>query len=290
MPPIPRLFVNRLTVLDFSYLHPRRGLLGESWLVDIELGGELDDQGMVFDFGDVKREVKRTLDQRFDHRLLVPIRHRGLRLDQPSGSDRLSLTFEQAGGETIRFAGPRQAVALIDADQITESTLAEAAVAALRPLMPANVEAVRLALRPEPIDGAFFHYSHGLKHHGGNCQRIAHGHRSRIEIYTDDRRAPELEADWADRWRDIYIASREDLAGERQAEGVRYLRFAYTAAQGDFELELPARGCYLIEPHTTIEHLAQHLAETLKAARPGQRFTARVFEGIDKGAVGEASG
>lgn len=283
-----RLFVNRLTVLDFSFLHPRRGLLGESWLVDIELHGDLDAQGMVFDFGDVKREVKRTLDERFDHRLLVPSKHPGLKIDTTKAPDRAALSFTLDSGETLRFDEPGQAVALIEADRITESTLAAAAIDALRPLMPGNVDAIRLALSPETTDGAYFHYSHGLKHHSGNCQRIAHGHRSRIQIYAGEQRSSELESDWARRWQDIYIASGEDLSGEFERDGVRYLRFAYTAAQGGFELELPARCCYLMEVDTTIEHLAQHMADTLKREHPEQSFTARVFEGIDKGAVGES--
>ena len=69
---------------------------------------------------------------------------------------------------------------------------------------------------------------------------------------------------------------------------MRYLRFAYTAAQGNFELELPARCCYLLDVDTTIEHLAQHMADMLAREHPGRHFTARVFEGIDKGAVGES--
>ena len=45
------LFVNKLTNIDFSYLDPKEGLVGESWLLDIQLAGSLNEEGMVLDFG-----------------------------------------------------------------------------------------------------------------------------------------------------------------------------------------------------------------------------------------------
>ena len=56
-----KLFVDNLTNVDFSFLHPQRGLMGESWLVQLELDGSLNDQGMICDFGIVKKEVKAGL-------------------------------------------------------------------------------------------------------------------------------------------------------------------------------------------------------------------------------------
>jgi len=279
-----RLFVNRLTVIDFSYLHPDRGLLGESWLVDLELGGGLDPQGMVLDFGRIKRQVKQATDQRFDHKLLVPDTFAGLRMTVESG--RCELRFLDRRGRRVIHRSPLDAVCPLPVSEITPESLEQAITQALGSELPDNVEQVAVHVYPEPIEGACYQYSHGLKHHDGNCQRIAHGHRSRLEIQVDGIRSPALEARWCKQWRDIYIGSREDLQEELERDGTRYWRFCYKAAQGAFELELPAQACYLIDSDSTVENLAQHIAERLAREHPGHAYRVRAFEGVDKGAVG----
>ncbi|MCW8908713.1 MAG: 6-carboxytetrahydropterin synthase [Sedimenticola sp.] len=278
------LFVKRLTVIDFSFLHPVLGLLGESWQVDIELDGSLDHQGMVLDFGEVKRQVKQVIDQSFDHRLLVPLRHAGCNVEQRE--HRCEINFRLESEETIHYSGPDCAVAPIDAMEVDEASLAEAITRSLKPLLPDNVDRLRIRLGPERIDGPWYRYSHGLKHHAGNCQRIAHGHRSRIHIYRNEQRDRELEADWANRWRDIYIGTMDDLLGSIEERGHSYFRFGYTAQQGLFQLQLPSSRCYLIERDTTVENLAQHIAEALKQEHPEESFRVEAFEGVDKGAIG----
>lgn len=68
------LFVNHLTHIDVSLWCPTKGLVGCSWQVDAQLEGELGEDGMLFDFGEVKPWIKRTLDSGLDHTLLVPTR------------------------------------------------------------------------------------------------------------------------------------------------------------------------------------------------------------------------
>ncbi len=86
---------------------------------------------------------------------------------------------------------------------------------------------------------------------------------------------------WAERWEDIYLGTREDLI--RQDENT--LHFAYRARQGDFALSIPTRCCELLECDTTVEQLAQYIADDLAASHPGRDVRVRAYEGIGKGAV-----
>ncbi len=280
------LFVNRLTVIDSAYLSATRGLVGESWQVDIELDGDLDRQGMVLDFGEVKRSLKRLIDDQFDHRLLVPADYPGLKIAEHSGG--LHLAFTLRDGRLVEHRSPRGAVRLVPCEHIAADRLAQIIGDYLLPQTPDNVACVRVRLRTEAADSAHYHYSHGLKHHDGNCQRIAHGHRSRIEILRNGERDGALERSWADRWADIYIGTRADLIGTSRREDIDYYEFGYRSGQGSFGLTLPKACCYLIDSDSTVENIAEHIAAQLKAEYPDDRFRVYAYEGVDKGAVGVA--
>jgi 6-pyruvoyl-tetrahydropterin synthase len=279
-----KLFVNNLTIIDSSLLDHERGLVGESWRVDVELEGELNAQGMVLDFAEIKRQVKQTIDQHFDHKLLVPAASPNCRISEQS--DITEIAFQLDCEAWIRHRSPTDAVSSIDTDHIDQESLAAAITQKITATLPENVRSFQLSLRHETTSDPSFHYSHGLKLHGGNCQRIAHGHRSRIEIYQDGTRNHALETEWAERWLDIYIGTRDDLTGESIDDaGEKYLHFGYQTKHGRFQLELPQRFCYLIDSDSTVENLAQHIADKLKQDHPDSGFQVRVFEGVDKGAI-----
>lgn len=276
------LFVNQLSTLDFSFLCPERGIVGETWLVDVTLWGELDEQGMVFDFSHVKKQIKASLDTLSDHRLLVPLMAEETTITHEK--EQLTVRFETAEGP-ITCSAPAQAMLLVDTAAITPELLIPFLEAAVIKELPDNVTKVDLRLYPEEIGGAYYHYSHGLKKHDGDCQRIAHGHRSQIRVFVDEQRDQVLEALWAKQWRDIYIATREDLQETFTKKGVEYYRFSYTANQGFFELSLPSTYCYLIDTDSTVELLASHIAQSLSTQKSGKSIRVVAFEGLNKGAI-----
>lgn len=287
------LFVDNLTNVDFSYLHPERGLVGETWLASVVLQGKLDDQSMVCDFGIVRNTFRQWLDHNIDHRLLVPRNSTRLQMleEEESGQLRLSWKFQKhAGGSEhiINCRSPKQAIAVIDSDIIDRKSVANWCIEQLSHLLPGAIDHIQLRLEPEAIHNYFYHYSHGLKKHSGNCQRIAHGHRSTIEIHRNGQRDLVLEQQWCQDWQDFYIGTREDLQREERRDEDIYYRFSYTSQQGVFTLALPAQCCYLIDTDSTVECIAQHIADTLKQKYPQQKFKVRAFEGVGKGAIAYA--
>jgi 6-pyruvoyl-tetrahydropterin synthase len=279
------LFLDQLTVLDASRLDTARGLVGESWIVDLELEGALNSDGMILDFGDLKKEVKNTIDRHFDHKLLLPSSNPECSISHHNGNTEVN--FRLSSGASIQHRSPSTAVSEITAVSVDTDTVAAAIVSKLQPALPNNIKNLRVWLRHESSGGSVFHYSHGLRQHAGACQRIAHGHRSRLEIYKDGVRERQLETQWAERWKDIYIGTESDLQQRLTTAGLTCYRFGYTTHEGEFELELPERNCYLLENDSTVENLAQYVASALKMEHPDSDFRVKLFEGVNKGAISE---
>src|SRR5699024_6400132 len=138
------LFVENLTVVDFSYLHAKRGMVGESWIVDLELSGDLDHQGMVFDFGRIKKTVKRTVDECVDHRLLVPGDSEWLTLKQRDDRH-LSLSWRYRAGE-IRMVAPAQGVLTLPGTEIGKTGVTQYLMDLIRQAVPDNVSGIHVVL------------------------------------------------------------------------------------------------------------------------------------------------
>ncbi|ABV36422.1 conserved hypothetical protein [Shewanella sediminis HAW-EB3] len=285
-----QLFVRDLTVIDFSYLCPIRGMVGESWTVDVLLDGGLDEQNMVLDFSKVKRTIKDTIDDIADHRLLIPTAYSEVRWQQQG--DRVWMDFNSLQGD-IHLACPQQAFALIPSEIIDFDSVNTFLQKALKEALPDNVDGIALTLRNEIHDAPYYHYSHGLRKHDGNCQRIAHGHRSPVNVFENGMAAPKWDEYWAERWKDIYLGSEEDvvsvgeltLSPQAKVSDKTHFGFHYQAPQGDFQLAMPKTRCEIIPHDTTVELLAEFMASTLVEKSPQSEFKVIAYEGIGKGAI-----
>lgn len=277
------LFVNNLTNIDASIWSPQHGLMGASWHVDVELDGELGEDGMLFDFGEVKPWIKSRIDAGLDHTVLIPSHAAGVKVEECL--EGLHLSAELPYSFDIR--APRQAFTLFPWGQITTERLEAHLSHELSKRPPTRVEAIRIRLREEIPDGAIYRYSHGLKHHAGNCQRIAHGHRSHLRIWCDGRRDVELEAHWSQLMNNTYLVDASDVVKGGENEEALVVR--YRSAQGQFQLQLPKKRCHVLDSPTTVEHIAEWIARQVARSTGGQ-IRVQAFEGIDKGALAECRG
>lgn len=270
------LFVKQLTHIDVSLWCSQRGLVGCSWQVDAVLDGELGEDGMLFDFGEVKPWIKRTLDSGLDHTLLVPTQAPGVTVTEcPEGvCVRTTIPYP------MEVRGPKEAFTLLPWHAIELDSVAEHLSQQLTEQRPENVHQVTLTLSDEAIDGAAYGYTHGLKRHLGNCQRIAHGHRSRLYIWQHNERQPQLEQQWAAWLDNRYLLEQADIT----ARDSDTLTCGYRAAQGDFSITLPQTLCTVLPGPTTVENIAAWLAKEV-ATQSGVTTRIQAFEGINKGAI-----
>ncbi|MHA2714850.1 6-carboxytetrahydropterin synthase [Vibrio owensii] len=287
------LFVNDLTVIDASYLCETRGMVGESWILDVVMHGDLNEMSMVLDFSKVKKQIKQLVDQYVDHRLLVPVKNSAVeRANTKAGYTQVDL---MRGEKSIHLHCPDEAFCFVDAQEISIESVTQHIHQVLRGHLPTNVASIDVTLRHEKLDGAYYHYTHGLKKHDGNCQRIAHGHRSPIQILVDGQRDTAREDAFAQRWQDIYLASIEDLVEISHLELSEHANlincdthfgFRYTTSQGDFQLAIAHSETEVLNTDTTVELLAVFIAnEIAPSLEEGQSLQIIAYEGVGKGAM-----
>lgn len=292
-----QLFVNDLTVIDFSYYCQQRGIVGESWIVDVLLDGELNEQSMVLDFGIVKKQIKAIIDNEVDHKLLIPADNATVTVEQSKFNQDHQLIDLVSETGSYYLQSPSQAFAHIATDAITTASVTAHLKAVILSKLPDNVAGLTLTLRPEKIIGSYYHYTHGLKLHDGNCQRIAHGHRSKIELFKDGVRAELLEEFWCQRWQDIYIASECDRIAEKDLQlsehalaniGEHHQFFSYHAPQGRFDIAVPTSRLEVVDCDSTVELLADYIARQLKKHHQQAKLQVVAYEGVAKGAIANA--
>jgi 6-pyruvoyl-tetrahydropterin synthase len=268
------LFLRDFSVLDYAYFDPRLGLQGESLYVSAALEGELDAQGFIFDFGPAKKLLKKIVDERLDHKFLVP----------------KSLSSLSAPGENFEYEAPLEAIERIDSDSVNREALEAFLEQEARAVMPPNVRRVRFHLREDPrfLVEANFRYTHGLRLHEGNCQRLFHGHRNPVEVWLDGQRAPQWEGWLAREWEGAHFVHQETLRGgdfqlgRRQKKNPAQVEIYYRSPQGEFRAKMPASRIIVLATEPSIENIAR-LGYQLLEQEGLMGHTVVAYEGLNKG-------
>ncbi|ABU74526.1 hypothetical protein VIBHAR_06635 [Vibrio campbellii ATCC BAA-1116] len=268
-------------------------MVGESWILDVVMHGDLNEMSMVLDFSKVKKQIKQLVDQYVDHRLLIPVKNEAVEItNAKAGYSQVDL---MRGEKSIHLHCPDEAFCFVNSEDISIESVTQHIHDVLQGHLPSNVASIDLTLRHEKLDGAYYHYTHGLKKHDGNCQRIAHGHRSPIQILVDGQRDTAREQAFAQRWQDIYLASIEDLVEIGHLELSEHASlincdthfgFRYTTSQGDFQLAIAHSETEVLNTDTTVELLAVFIAnEIAPSLDAGQSLQIIAYEGVGKGAM-----
>ena len=273
------LFLHDFTVLDCAIFHSENGLMGESVHISAELFGSLDHRGFIFDFSPAKKALKSVVDDTLDHKLLI-------QESLANGGNILELKTKM---ESYSYTAPAESVALLPGTSFEEIALYLEDQA--MKVLPKNVRSVKFSVREESSfqNNINFRYTHGLRYHEGNCQRLFHGHRNRLEVWVGEERDIVSEKILADEWHMAHFTAKETISsGHGLSMGIRtkasnQVEIRYHSTKGSYQAIMPSSRIILVEEEPSIENLARLGVERLQAMgkKPSKVV---VFEGLNKGA------
>ncbi len=295
------LFIRDVGKIDCATFDPSQGISGQSWYVDVWLTGMLDENGFVFDFSPLKSLIKQTLSSTLDHSLIIPVQSQSVQYGEWESGERWILR-SKARGESKEskweYLCPKGSVFPVHTVALKTSVIEAEFARILRHRLPPTVLGLAVKLRDEQIapTEASYRYTHGIQGHNGLCQRLFHGHRSRIEIYIGEERRPDLEHYIVREifCSNIHIASLSQVKSGKAQVGYcgsseELVTLSYAGTLGQYEATLPSKRVFFVESETSVEAIAREIARVIKREEKTNEVVKVVaYEGIDKGAVGFA--
>ena len=134
-------------------------MVGESWIVDVILNGDLNEESMVLDFGRVK-DLKHLIDLYVDHKLLVPAEHHFTQTHHDELSDTVIVHFQRPG-KSIHLNCPAGNIRVYLRRGGYQDSVKEYLKQIIATELPGNVAGIELALREEKGETPFYHYLMG---------------------------------------------------------------------------------------------------------------------------------
>ncbi len=300
------IFLKEVSTLDCAVFDGKQAVKGMTWLADVFISGALDKNHFVWDFGKAKKNIKNIIDKYFDHVLILPA-------DSPHCTQKTGINgtnikvildiepeVTDHGDQkniAMEYDAPAASYAFIPGALFSVANLEEAIALKIKESLPPGVQSLKVKLNEEIGDAhaLFFHYTHGLAGHDGACQRLFHGHRSKVEVRIDGQRDFAIE-----KWlvgevlkESIHIAVTSQIPSFRGGEDIlpvdesHKIQMSYDGSQGSYKAQIPSSKVLMIEEETSVECLADFLFNKVKERVPGKLVSLMVFEGVNKGAIRE---
>lgn len=290
--------IRNFTQMDYAYIDNQGRVLGNSLHVSAVVTGEVDPvEKVVVDFSQCKKLLKELIDSPiygYDHKLLGFIDS-----DCEFEAD-LDSNIQTVSNRTLAISGSGMFRACHTEHNYRD--FAEHIGAFLTQTLSLRLNApvtVTVTLsdvpvyRPEGLYQREFHYVHGLKDSSSHgCQNIAHGHRSFFELIGDID-------DWDIIDENFINKTVSDLARDLdntifvRKENVKlnteeFITFGYeSVSRGHFSMTVNKKHqkVIVLDTETTIEYLADYVADRL--AHLSEYGVEKIFvsEGLTKGAI-----
>lgn len=300
------LFYQNVTVLDYAYWDNDLGPQGNSYIVNVEFFGKCDKHGILYDFSFAKNKVKEIIDRQCDHRMIIPkgsVSYKGNR-------GFISKMIENYNNQLFEYSAPEDAFCEVIDSVVNKDSLIALIKNRVMNEMPKNIENIELELLEEKnCDGSiFFNYTHGLKEHLGNCQRLFHGHKNTIKVLVDNKRRKDLEKRLVEDYllggaKTVHFVYWENVVNKKELlkiisedgpinkVGGKYknlpsVQIKYRGTQGEFQASLPGDLAFFIPIESTVENLSRYFADIVRGmVDKNNQVTVHAFEGIGKGAI-----
>ena len=268
------IFINALDSIDCALFDHRTGIIGQSWYLDVQAQGSGDHNYFVSDFKEIKTQVRDFVRLHLDHRLLLPTH---VTVRQQGDTWQLG-TAEQ----TWTYTCPPAAVLQLPLPQLDRPSIASWLTNALQQHL-GDAPRITASLRQlNTDDAAYFHYTHGLPGHTGNCQRLLHGHLGAVQVQHNGVRQPALEKYL---WDKILPCHNVHFLNSQHAViDDKRISMAYESSQGYFAVTFPRRHAVVLpQMESSIEAITHYFAQQLR--QHGVRAAEVIcYEGMDKGA------
>lgn len=277
------IFLNDLTVIDYSIVTAQGVILGGAATLNLEVTGPVEaHEGVVIDFSACKKQIKALIDGigGFDHKCWVNVDDTNVVID--IDAEYTQITHRLSG---LNIKAERDAFAFVSNDPTSD--IAEFLNAELAPYIVSNIN-LNPTIIPVPranTGSMIFRYVHGLKNSSSyGCKNIVHGHKSWISAVVVDGGQQTAERVLSGIAADLdgcIFAHAEDLVASEG--GVYTLEYA-TSERGTMSMSFTQK-LIVLETQTTVEHIVEYVRaryyDQLKAVGVKELF---VSEGLCKGA------